>query len=96
VTVHWSSSARILLSGATASAITYALVLQLTFNKWIILLIGAVVFLLSFLLAVLVTRAINRSDINNLRGMLSELGHLRRPLNRLLNIIEKLMTVFRL
>jgi O-antigen/teichoic acid export membrane protein len=96
VTVDWSSSIRILLSGAAASAITYALVLQLTLNKWIVLLIGAAVFLFSFLLAILVTKAINRSDMNNLRGMLSDLGRLRRPLNRLLNIIEKLMTILRL
>jgi O-antigen/teichoic acid export membrane protein len=96
VTVDWSSSARILLSGATGAAITYALISQLTFNKWIVLLIGAAVFFFSFLLAILVTKAINRFDVNNLRGMLSELGRLRRPLNRLLNIIEKLMTILRM
>jgi O-antigen/teichoic acid export membrane protein len=96
VTVDWSSSARILLSGATASAITYALISQLTFNKWIVLIVGAVVFLFSFLFAVLVTKAINRSDINNLREMLSQLGPLRRLLHFLLNIIEKLMTILRL
>jgi O-antigen/teichoic acid export membrane protein len=96
VTVDWSSSVRILLSGATASAITYALISQITFSKWIALIVGAVVFLLSFLLTVLVTKAVNRSDINNLRAMLSELGPLRRLVNFLLNIIEKLMTILRL
>jgi O-antigen/teichoic acid export membrane protein len=96
VTVDWSSSVRILLSGATASAITYALISQLTFSKWIALIVGAAVFLFSFLLAVLLTRAINRSDINNLREMLSELGPLRRLFHFLLNIIEKLMTILRL
>jgi O-antigen/teichoic acid export membrane protein len=96
VTVDWSSSAKILLSGAVASAVTYALISQLTFNKWIVLVVGAAVFLFSFLLAILVTKAINRYDINNLKEMLSQLGQLRRPLNFLLNIIEKLMTILRL
>jgi O-antigen/teichoic acid export membrane protein len=96
VSVDWSSSVRILLSGAMASAITYALISQLTFSNWIALIVGAVVFLFSFLLAILLTRAINRSDINNLREMLGGLGPLRRLFSLLLDIIEKLMAIFRL
>ena len=96
VSVDWSSSVRILLSGATASAITYVLISQLTFSNWIALIVGAVVFLFSFLLAILLTRAINRSDINNLREMLGGLGPLRRLFSLLLDIIEKLMAIFRL
>jgi O-antigen/teichoic acid export membrane protein len=96
VTVDWSSSARILLSGAVAAAITYLLVTQLAFSNWIALIVGAIVFLSSFVLAVLLTRAIDRSDINNLRGMLGGLGPLRRPINFFLIFIEKLMNVLRL
>jgi O-antigen/teichoic acid export membrane protein len=96
VTVDWSSSARILLSGAVSGAITYLLIAQLAFSNWTALIVGAVVFLLSFVLAVLLTRAINRLDISNLRGMLGGLGPLRRPINFFLNIIEKLMNILRL
>ncbi|MCJ7762400.1 oligosaccharide flippase family protein [Candidatus Bathyarchaeota archaeon] len=96
VTVDWSSSARILLSGAVAAAITYLLIAQFAFSNWIALLVGAVVFLTSFVLAILLTRAIDRSDISNLRGMLGGLGPLRRPINFFLNVIEKLMNIFRL
>ncbi len=96
VTVDWSSSLRILLSGAVASAITYVLISQLTFSNWIALIVGAAVFLFSFLLAIILTRAINRSDLYNLREMLGGLGPLRRLFSFLLNIIEKLMAIFRL
>jgi O-antigen/teichoic acid export membrane protein len=93
VSVDWSSSVRILLSGATAAAITYALITQLAFSNWITLIVGAAIFLFSFLLAILLTRAINRTDISNLREMLSALGPLYPLFNFLLNIIEKLMTI---
>jgi O-antigen/teichoic acid export membrane protein len=96
VTVDWASSAKILLSGAVASAITYALIVQFAFSNWIALIVGAIVFMFSFVLAILLTRAIDRSDINNLREMLGGLGPLRRPLSFFLNIIEKLMTILRL
>jgi O-antigen/teichoic acid export membrane protein len=96
VTVDWSSSARILLSGAIAGAITYFLVVQFVFSNWIALIVGAVAFLCSFVFAILLTRAIDRSDINNLRGMLGGLGPLRRPINFFLTFIEKLMNAIRL
>jgi O-antigen/teichoic acid export membrane protein len=96
VTVDWSSSFRILLSGGAASAVTYGLISLLTLSNWIALIVGAPVFLFSFLLVIIATRAINRSDVNNLREMLGGLGPLRRLFNFLLNIIEKLMTILRL
>jgi O-antigen/teichoic acid export membrane protein len=96
VTVDWSSSARILLSATAASAITYALITHLNFSNWTTLIVGAVVFLFSFVLAVLLTRAIGRSDINNLRAMLGGLGPLRRPIGFFVTVIEKLMNILRL
>jgi O-antigen/teichoic acid export membrane protein len=96
VTVDWTSSAKILLSSATAGALTYALISQLFLNNWIRLIIGVTIFLFVLVPAILLTRTIDESDINNLREMLSALGPLRRPLNYLLNIIEKLVTALRL
>jgi O-antigen/teichoic acid export membrane protein len=96
VTVGWSSSARIALSATVAAAITYVLISQVAFSNWTALIVGAIVFLCSFVLAVLLTRAINRTDINSLRDMLSVLGPLRRPINFCLKIIEKLITLLRL
>jgi O-antigen/teichoic acid export membrane protein len=96
LTVDWSSSARILLSSAVAAVITYMLIACFAFSNWVALIVGAVVFLFSFVLAILLTRAINRSDINNLRAMGGGLGPLRRPINFALDVLEKLMTILRL
>jgi len=96
LTVDWSSSARILLSSAVAAAITYILIAHFAFSNWVALIVGAVVFLFSFVLAILLIRAIDRSDINNLRAMLGGLGPLRRPINFALDILEKLMPILRL
>jgi O-antigen/teichoic acid export membrane protein len=96
VTVDWASSAKILLSSTTAAAITYALISQIAFSSWIRLIIGLLIFILAFVIAILLTRTINRSDINNLREMLSELGPLQKLFNRILSLIEKLMTTLKL
>jgi len=96
VTVDWSASARIVLSTSVAAAITYVLIAQLAFSNWVALIVGATVFLCVFVFAILLTRAINRTDIKSLRDMLGGLGPLRRPINFFLIIIEKLMTALRL
>lgn len=95
VTVDWKSSAKIFLSSAAAAAITYATITQLSFSSWIKLILGLTIFLPFFIITIILTRTINRSDINNLREMLSELEPLQKLFNRLLNLIEKLMTILR-
>ncbi len=96
VTVDWSSSVRILFSAATASILTYILLETFVFSNWIALIIGAVVFFSSFIIAVLLSRAVNRMDLKNLRDMVGGLGPLRRPLNFILNIVEKLFDILRI
>jgi len=91
LTVDWHSSAKILLSSAIATALTYILISELGFSSLIRLIIGVVFFAFVFVTAVLVTQTINKSDIENLRGMVSGLGTIGKILNRVLNIIEKLM-----
>ena len=95
VTVDWISSAKILLASTTAGAATYAILSQLSFISWIKLVIGITIFLFTFLTSILITKTINTSDINNLKEMTSELGPLSHILNSMLNIIEKLTTIFR-
>jgi O-antigen/teichoic acid export membrane protein len=92
VAPDWASSAKILLSSATASTVTYTIVSIAPFSIWIRLIIGALVFMGVLIIATLLSRTIDRTDINNLRGMLADLGPFRRLFNFLLNIIEKLMT----
>ena len=96
VTVDWVSSAKILLSSAIAAAVTYILTFHLTLSNWILLIIGTIIFLPTFIITILLTKAINRLDISSLREMLSTLGPLSAIINRLLNIIEKIMNILRL
>ncbi|MEM2099418.1 MAG: polysaccharide biosynthesis C-terminal domain-containing protein, partial [Candidatus Bathyarchaeia archaeon] len=96
VTVDWVSSAKILLSATGAAAATYVVVAYLNFSNWVSLIVGVVIFVFTYSLMVLLTRAIDKADINNMRGMLGGLGQLRRPIYFALAIIEKLMKLFRL
>jgi O-antigen/teichoic acid export membrane protein len=96
VSVDWRSSIRILFSSSITAVLTYALISYLDFASWIRLIIGVVFFLVVFVLVALLTRTVSRSDVDNLRAMVSELGFLRRIVNRLLNIIEEIMTLLRI
>jgi O-antigen/teichoic acid export membrane protein len=93
VTVNWNSSIKILISSAVAATLTYLLLTQInTFPSLARLIIGVTIFTPTYLLAAILTRTFNTTDINSLRGMLTALGPLYRILNIVLNIIEKLVT----
>ena len=92
ISLQWESSAKILLSSVAAAALTYILISQFNFlSNLIQLIIGIVIFALTYLLGIVLTRTFNNADINNLREMFTTLGPLRRLFNTVLNIIEKLM-----
>ena len=93
LTIDWSFSVKIILSSGTTAILTYVLINQLYFDSWIELSIGAVFFVLTFLIVAILTRTFNKTDISNLREMFSTIGPLRGLLNRLLSIIEKLVTL---
>lgn len=94
VTVNYKSSAKILLSSAVAAALTYTLIAQLnSFTSLTRLIIGVAIFTITYLIAAILTKSFDRTDINNLREMFSTLGPLRRLFNLILNLIEKLMTI---
>ena len=94
VSVHWASSAKILLSSAAAAALTFALITQLRILPSLIqLIVGVAVFTASYVTATILTRTFNTADINNLRDMFTALGPLQRLFNTILNLIEKLMTI---
>ena len=96
LTVDWRSSAKILISSTIAAVLTYILISQLGFSSLIRLIIGVLFFAFIFGAAVLLTQTINKSDIENLRGMVSGLGVIGKILNRILNIVEKLMKPLKL
>jgi len=92
VTVDWWSSTKILAASATAAIITQLTLSQLHTFEWVSLIVGGTIFLISYLIATPLTRAVNTDDIKNLRQMLSELGPLSHLFNLPLNLIEKLTT----
>jgi O-antigen/teichoic acid export membrane protein len=91
LTIDWSSSAKILLSSATAGTAAFLLQAQLSCSSWIALIIGVATYTLVFLPTTILTGTINRPDIENLRQMTTSLGPINRLLNPALNLIEKLL-----
>ena len=96
LTVDWSSSAKILVSSSVTAILTYVLVLELGFSSLIRLVIGVVFFALVFVAATLLTKTINKSDLENLRSMAGELGIVGKIFCHVLNIYEKLTETLRL
>ncbi len=96
VTVDWNSSVRILLSSATAAIITFVLTSQLGFASWIRLSIGVVIFVALLLPTILLSRAITRSDVYNLRELTRGFGPVTKLLNYILEFLEKAMNALRL
>lgn len=95
LTVDWSSSAKILVSSGIAAALTYVLVTELPFSNWLRLIVGLVFFSLVYVAAALLTQTINKSDIENLRGMTSDIGSVGKIFTRILNLLEKIMQILK-
>jgi O-antigen/teichoic acid export membrane protein len=89
-TIEWFSSVKILLASTLAAAATYGVISQLGIPNWSRLIIGAAIFLTTYATTTPLIGAINKTDIENLREMLKELGPLSHIFNMPLNIIEKL------
>jgi len=92
-TVDWVSSAKILLSSAAASAVTYIILSQLDFSNLIRLIVGTAIFLSAYIAATTLTKTLNKYDRSNLREISTNLGPLQHIIKLLLDIVEKLTTV---
>ncbi len=93
-TIDYKSSIKIILASLISATLTYAVVIFLNFANWITLILGAIIFLLSYLITAPLIGAINKDDTQNLKEMLKALGPLSPIFNILLNIIEKIATKF--
>jgi len=94
VSVDWTSSAKIFFASGVAGAIAYVIVSWLHYSNLIELIIGGVVFLGIYMIAIPLIGAIDRDDMSNLREMLSELGPVFYLIKPFLKLVEKLLTVF--
>ena len=96
LTVDWVSSTKIILSATIAATTTFLLTSLIGFGSLITLIVGVAIFIPVFVVAILLTKAINRFDVDSLRQMLGTLGPLSRITNYFFRAIEKLMNILRL
>jgi stage V sporulation protein B len=92
--IDWSSSAKIVLASALAAVITYMVVSYLNISSWITLIIGAGIFLVTYLIATPTVGAINKADIHNFHEMAKGLGPLAPLFNVPLSLIERITNIF--
>jgi len=91
--VDFKSSTKIYVASAIAAITTYVPLNFLNVADWIELLTGGTIFLVAYVLAAPIIGAINQSDINNLRAMLSGLGIVSKLINIPLIIAEKTLQI---
>lgn len=90
-TVDWKSSTKIVASAALSAVLSYLIINQVNFlASWISLLIGAAVFLGTYMVTAPLIGAINHTDVKNLQDMLKSLGPIGSIVNPLLVPIEKI------
>jgi O-antigen/teichoic acid export membrane protein len=89
----FNSSARIFLSSAVAAAVAYLITKIFNAAYWILLTVGAALFLAVYLAIAPLIGAINQKDIDNLRAMFSGLGIISKILEIPLTIIQKILNV---
>ena len=95
VSIDWGSSAKIVFSSSVTAVLTYAAISQLPFSSPVQLALGVIIFIVAFLVLTVVTRTINKADLDNIREIVNALGPLRKPLNIVLNLIERLMRILK-
>ncbi|MHA2053467.1 MAG: oligosaccharide flippase family protein [Candidatus Hodarchaeales archaeon] len=94
LTIDWIFSVKILFSSAIPAILAYLVNTQFAFSYWFQLIIGVLVFLPVFLVTILLTKTIERSDIDNLRNMTKSLGPIHKIFAFFMSIVEKMMNVF--
>jgi O-antigen/teichoic acid export membrane protein len=89
LTADFRASGKIFAASAIASAVTYLLLTVLAADDWVRLASGLIVFLVLYLISAPLIGAVNQTDVNNLRAMLSGLGVVSKILEIPLRFMEK-------
>ena len=93
-TINWASSAKILFASTLAAVTTYVVVSQLNLPSLVNFIIGAVIFLSTYMVTTPIVGAVNKSDIHTFKEMVHGLGPLAPLLILLLSLVERLTTIF--
>ena len=96
LTIDLFSSAKILVSSAIASSLTYVTITHLGFASWITLIVGVIFFVPLYLVCTLLTKTINLDDVNALSDMTKSLGSLHKLVILLLDFYKKIMIKLKL
>lgn len=92
ITVDWISSLKIFTSSGLAVAVAYILLFTLTgIQEWVRLLAGAVIFFCVYFTSAAFLRALDSTDLRNLKEMASELGPISKVVIVTLNIIGRIL-----
>jgi stage V sporulation protein B len=92
LTIHYRSSAKILITSALSAAAAYLSTSQLThLPSWTQLTIGTTIFVAVYLASTPLSGALSSADIGTLKQTLTALGPLSKPLNIPLTIMQKLV-----
>ncbi len=91
--IDWNSSTKIILASLISAVLTYTAIFFLNSANWIILIIGAIIYTLTYLITSPLIGAIDKTDTKNLKEILKVLGPLAPLLNIPLDIIEKLTII---
>ena len=89
-TVDWKSSTKILAASAFSAILAYLTLNQVNLASWISLILGAAVFLGTYMITAPLIGAIDYNDTKNLQDMLKSLGPVGTIVNPLLYPIEKI------
>jgi O-antigen/teichoic acid export membrane protein len=92
--VDWASSIKILVSSAASGVLAYLVVWFVSLSSWPKLILGLAVFTAGFLFSVTVTQTLKKPDIDTLRLMTSDLGLFSRITDKILNVLERLASLF--
>ena len=94
VKADFSTSAKIFFASSISGLITYLFISVFSLASWIMLSLGALLFLLIYLIFAPLVGAITQKDINNFRSMFANLGIISKLLEILLILIEKFLKIY--
>jgi len=90
VTIDMRASGRTLAASAIAALATYALVGTIVLPYWMLLFVGALLFLAVYFAAAPLVGAVTGEDLDNLEEMLKEFGPLQSLLKRPIDLMDRL------
>lgn len=93
--VNLKSSSKIFFSSIISSLLTFLVVNSVVLPNWVELIVGGVIFVLSYFLLVPLIGAVTKSDLLNLKTMFSGLGPISKLLNLFLSFLELIASLFK-